>query len=62
MKTSGRGPSRSARALAGAIGGFGEPASSSHPDLLPTDITGVSVYDQVRRELEFKPGPVSRTS
>ena len=28
------------------------------PDLLPADITGVSVYDQARREFEFKPGPV----
>jgi MoxR-like ATPase len=28
------------------------------PDLLPGDITGVSVYDQNRREFEFKPGPV----
>nr|WP_236543906.1 MoxR family ATPase [Spiractinospora alimapuensis] len=28
------------------------------PDLLPGDITGVSVYDQARREFEFKPGPV----
>ncbi|GAB3411240.1 MoxR family ATPase [Schumannella luteola] len=28
------------------------------PDLLPADITGVSVYDQTRREFEFKPGPI----
>ncbi|WP_166865841.1 MULTISPECIES: MoxR family ATPase [unclassified Salinibacterium] len=28
------------------------------PDLLPSDITGVSVFDQGRREFEFKPGPV----
>ncbi len=28
------------------------------PDLLPSDITGVSVYNQERREFEFKPGPV----
>jgi MoxR-like ATPase len=28
------------------------------PDLLPSDITGVSVYDQVAREFEFKPGAV----
>nr|WP_240979486.1 AAA family ATPase [Streptomyces sp. HNM0574] len=28
------------------------------PDLLPSDITGVSVYDQQRREFEFKPGAV----
>jgi MoxR-like ATPase len=28
------------------------------PDLLPSDVTGVSVFDQVRREFEFKPGAV----
>jgi MoxR-like ATPase len=28
------------------------------PDLLPSDITGVSVYDQEAREFEFKPGAV----
>lgn len=28
------------------------------PDLLPSDITGVSAYNQLTREFEFKPGPV----
>jgi MoxR-like ATPase len=28
------------------------------PDLLPSDVTGVSVYDLQTREFEFKPGPV----
>jgi MoxR-like ATPase len=28
------------------------------PDLLPSDITGVSVYAQERREFEFKPGAI----
>jgi MoxR-like ATPase len=28
------------------------------PDLLPSDITGVSVYDQQRQDFEFKPGAV----
>jgi MoxR-like ATPase len=28
------------------------------PDLLPSDITGVSAYNQERREFEFKPGPI----
>ena len=27
------------------------------PDLLPSDITGVSVFNQATREFEFKPGP-----
>ena len=28
------------------------------PDLLPTDVTGVSIYNQRSGEFEFKPGPV----
>lgn len=28
------------------------------PDLLPADITGVSVYNQAERDFEFKPGPI----
>jgi MoxR-like ATPase len=28
------------------------------PDLLPSDVTGVSAYNQETREFEFKPGPV----
>ncbi|MDR5699989.1 AAA family ATPase [Agromyces aerolatus] len=28
------------------------------PDLLPSDVTGVSVFDQASRQFEFKPGPV----
>jgi len=28
------------------------------PDLLPSDITGISAYNQERREFEFLPGPV----
>ncbi|SFK05395.1 AAA family ATPase [Streptomyces pini] len=28
------------------------------PDLLPSDITGVSVYDQQHQEFEFKPGAI----
>jgi MoxR-like ATPase len=28
------------------------------PDLLPSDVTGVSVYDQESREFEFKPGAI----
>ena len=28
------------------------------PDLLPADITGVSIYNQNDREFEFKPGPI----
>ncbi|MFP7759862.1 AAA family ATPase [Marisediminicola sp. LYQ134] len=28
------------------------------PDLLPSDVTGVSIFNQATREFEFKPGPV----
>jgi MoxR-like ATPase len=28
------------------------------PDLLPSDVTGVSIFNQKLREFEFKPGPV----
>jgi MoxR-like ATPase len=28
------------------------------PDLLPSDITGVSIWDQQRRDFEFKPGAI----
>jgi MoxR-like ATPase len=28
------------------------------PDLLPSDITGVSIFDQTRKDFEFKPGAI----
>jgi len=28
------------------------------PDMLPSDVTGVSIYNQVKHEFEFRPGPV----
>ena len=28
------------------------------PDMLPTDVTGVSIFNQVTREFEFRPGPL----
>jgi MoxR-like ATPase len=28
------------------------------PDMLPSDVTGVSIFNQVSREFEFRPGPV----
>ncbi len=28
------------------------------PDMLPSDVTGVSIYNQASREFEFRPGPV----
>lgn len=28
------------------------------PDMLPADVTGVSIFNQVTREFEFRPGPI----
>ena len=46
-----------ARALARSVGGTFKRIQFT-PDLLPADITGVSIYDQVERKFEFRPGPV----
>jgi len=46
-----------AKALAKAIDGSVRRIQFT-PDLLPSDITGVSAYNQERRDFEFKPGPV----
>jgi MoxR-like ATPase len=47
-----------ARALAGSIEGAADARIQCTPDLQPTDVTGLSVYNQQTREFEFKPGPV----
>jgi MoxR-like ATPase len=46
-----------ARALAVSIGG-GFSRIQATPDLLPSDVTGISVYEQSRGEFRFVPGPV----
>ncbi len=28
------------------------------PDMLPSDVTGVSIFNQMSREFEFRPGPI----
>jgi MoxR-like ATPase len=28
------------------------------PDMLPSDVTGVSIFNQISREFEFRPGPI----
>lgn len=28
------------------------------PDLLPSDVIGISIYNQIKNEFEFKPGPI----
>ena len=46
-----------ARAVARATGGTCRRVQGA-PDLLPSDLTGVSIYDQERRQFVFVPGPV----
>lgn len=47
-----------ARALAASIGGASFSRIQCTPDLQPTDVTGLSIFDQRAREFEFRPGPV----
>jgi MoxR-like ATPase len=46
-----------ARALARSIGGTFRRVQAT-PDLLPSDLTGISVYDQERHEFRFVAGPL----
>ncbi len=46
-----------ARALAGSLGAE-LCRIQGHPDLLPSDVTGVSVYSPATQIWEFRPGPV----
>jgi MoxR-like ATPase len=47
-----------ARAIAVSIEGATTARVQCTPDLQPTDVTGLSVYNQQTREFEFRPGPV----
>jgi MoxR-like ATPase len=47
-----------ARALAGSIDGATVSRIQCTPDLQPTDVTGLSVWNPSTREFEFQPGPV----
>ena len=47
-----------ARAIAQSIDGTTFARIQCTPDLQPTDITGLSIFDQRTREFEFRPGPV----
>src|SRR3954469_20335359 len=53
----GTGKTSLAKALAASIGGRSHRIQFT-PDLLPTDITGVSIWDQQVRAFEFRHGPV----
>jgi len=47
-----------ARSIAGSIRGATVGRIQCTPDIQPTDVTGLSVFDQRTREFEFRPGPV----
>jgi MoxR-like ATPase len=47
-----------ARAIAGSIEGTSFARIQCTPDLQPTDVTGLSVFNQRDRDFEFRPGPV----
>ena len=53
----GVGKTMMARALAVSIGGEFKRLQCT-PDLLPNDVTGVSIYNQKENLFEFRPGPV----
>ena len=46
-----------ARAIARSIGGRFRRVQFT-PDLLPSDVTGATIYNQAKGEFEFRPGPV----
>jgi MoxR-like ATPase len=47
-----------ARAIAGSIEGARSTRIQCTPDLQPTDVTGLSIFNQRERDFEFRPGPV----
>ena len=55
-------PGTAKTVLARAIAQTVEEAVASRiqctPDLQPTDVTGLSIYDQKERDFEFRPGPI----
>ena len=55
-------PGTAKTVLARAIAGSVEDASFARvqctPDLQPTDVTGLSIFNQRERDFEFRPGPV----
>ena len=53
----GMGKTMLARALA-ITTGLGFKRLQCTPDLLPGEVTGVSIFNQVTREFQFKPGPI----
>jgi MoxR-like ATPase len=47
-----------ARAIAQTISGASPSRIQCTPDLQPTDVTGLSIFNQRERDFEFRPGPI----
>src|SRR6202171_77406 len=47
-----------ARAIAGSIAGATTNRIQCKPDLPPSDVPGLSVFNQKDRDFEFRPGPI----
>jgi MoxR-like ATPase len=47
-----------ARAIAQSVDGASTSRIQCTPDLQPTDVTGLSIYNQKERDFEFRPGPI----
>jgi MoxR-like ATPase len=47
-----------ARAIAQSVEGASTSRIQCTPDLQPTDVTGLSIFDQKQRDFEFRPGPI----
>jgi MoxR-like ATPase len=56
----GTGKTSLAKALAATVQGVNS-RSQFTPDLLPSDVTGVTIYDQQQARFEFHPGPIFAT-
>lgn len=54
----GTGKTTLAKAIAGAIKGVNFSRLQFTPDLLPSDVLGVSIFDQKTQEFRFMPGPI----
>jgi MoxR-like ATPase len=50
-----------ARSIAQTLEGASYARIQCTPDLQPTDVTGLSIYDQKSREFTFRPGPIFAT-
>lgn len=55
--TPGTGKTMLAKALAASINGTYKRVQFT-PDLLPSDVTGINIYNQKQQEFEFIPGPI----